>query len=147
MKRKCLLILTILVLAIIISGCAGGIVTPDTDEAKVRSVIQEYYLALNDQNWSKAKSYCINGSIPYNEVIQWENIVNTHSYCGDVVIKISPTIIDVYINGNVDICIPCYIKDLSTACGKYIGIDVDQPFLYLHLQKVGNIWKLSWKHY
>jgi hypothetical protein len=48
MKRKCLLILTILVLAIILSGCAGGIVTPDTDEAKIKSIINEYFSALND---------------------------------------------------------------------------------------------------
>jgi len=50
MKRKCLLILTILILTIILSGCAGGIATPDTDEAKITSVINEYFSALNDQN-------------------------------------------------------------------------------------------------
>lgn len=50
MKRKCLLILTILTLALILSGCAAGIVTPSTDEAKIESVISEYFLALNDQN-------------------------------------------------------------------------------------------------
>jgi len=74
MKRKCLLILTVLVLAIFLSGCAGGIVTPDTNEAKIKSIINEYFSALNDQNWSKAKSYCIYGEDLYNDVIQWEKI-------------------------------------------------------------------------
>jgi len=70
MKSKYPLLLTFLVLAIILSGCACGIVTPSTDEAKIKSVINEYFLALNDQNWSKAKSYCVYGSELYNEVIQ-----------------------------------------------------------------------------
>lgn len=37
-------------------GCAGGgIVTPAGDEAAIKSVVNEYFLAINDQNWSKAK--------------------------------------------------------------------------------------------
>jgi hypothetical protein len=35
MKRECLLILTILVLAIFLSRCSGGIATPSTDETKI----------------------------------------------------------------------------------------------------------------
>ena len=63
MKRKLFLVVLVLILVIFLVGCSGGgIVTPATDEAKVKSVIQDYYLAINDQNWSKVKSYCVYGS-------------------------------------------------------------------------------------
>ena len=77
MKRKCLLILTILVLAIFLSGCSGGIVTPSTDEAKIESVIEEYFMAINNQNWSKAKNYCVYGSDIYYEPCILEDGINT----------------------------------------------------------------------
>lgn len=32
MKRKCILLLTFLILVIFLSGCTGGVVTPLTDE-------------------------------------------------------------------------------------------------------------------
>lgn len=54
MKRKHFLVVLFLILAIFLSGC--GIIT---DEEKVRNVIDEYFLAINDQDWDKAKSYCI----------------------------------------------------------------------------------------
>lgn len=51
MKRKSVLLLSILILAIFLTGCStGGVVTPTTDEAKIKSVIQDYFLAINDQN-------------------------------------------------------------------------------------------------
>ncbi|TFB08816.1 hypothetical protein E3V08_02455 [Candidatus Atribacteria bacterium MT.SAG.1] len=58
MKKKTFSIILVLILAIFLSGCSGGIVTPVNDEAEVKSVIREYFLAINDQNWSKAKGYC-----------------------------------------------------------------------------------------
>ena len=152
MKRKCLLILTILTLALILSGCAAGIVTPSTDEAKIKSVINEYFSALNDQNWSKAKSYCIYGEDLYYDVIQWENIVNSYSYCDIVHVNILVDIVDVNtqielldVLDPVECCVQCVMGDNSTACGN--SLNDDPPFLiYLHLMKVGNSWKLTFKH-
>ena len=150
MKRKCLLILTILVLVIFLSGCSGGIVTPSTDVAKIKSVINEYFLALNDQNWSKAKSYCIYGEDLYYDVIQWESVVNNlYSYCNIVHVNILVDILDLGFDTTVDpiiqVCVQCVITDISTACGNYINNN--PPYLiYLHLEKVSNSWKLSWKH-
>jgi len=118
MKRKCLLILTILILTIILSGCAGGIATPDTDEAKITSVINEYFSALNDQNWSKAKSYCIYGEDLYYDVIQWENTVNSYSYCNDVKVRIIINIVEVnmaLIGDPSEYCVQCVMSDNSIA--------------------------------
>jgi len=66
MRKKYFFVILFLILAIFLVGCSGGgIVTPATDEAKIKSVLYDYCLALNDQNWSKAKSYCIYGSDAY----------------------------------------------------------------------------------
>ena len=76
MKRKGILLLTFLVLAIFLTGCTGGVVTPLTDEVKIKNVIQELCLALSDQNWSKAKSYCVYGSEIYNRLVEFEESWN-----------------------------------------------------------------------
>ena len=77
MKRKGILLLSILIIAIFLTGCStGGVVTPATDEAKVKNAIQDYFLAINDQNWSKAKNYCVYGSDRYFATCVLEDAVN-----------------------------------------------------------------------
>jgi hypothetical protein len=139
MKRKCLLILTILVLAIFLSGCAGGIVTPSTDEAKIKSVINEYFLALNDQNWSKAKSYCVYGSDIYYNTCEIEDLVNNlYLYCNLITINVYADIQNVSIDGNYS-QVYCYGSIIVSACGYY---DSDSGYYYYDLQKIGNTWKI-----
>jgi len=75
MKRKGVL-LTFLVLVIFLTGCTGGVVTPLTDEVKIENVIQEFCLALSDQNWSKVKSHCVYGSEIYNRLVELEEAWN-----------------------------------------------------------------------
>ena len=140
MKRKLFLVVLVLILAIFLSGCAGGgIVTPATDEAKIKSVIYEYFLALNDQNWSKAKSYCVYGSDQYYAVCQAEDLVNTaYLLCNQVTINFVVNIIDVSISGSYS-QVYSHVSYLITYCGYYETDEVDS---YLELQKVGNSWKL-----
>ena len=140
MKRKYFLVILFLVLAIFLSGCAGeGIVTPANDEAEIKSVINEYYLALNDQNWSKAKGYCVYGSERYYKTCQGEDLVNTlHLYCNLITINVYADIQNVSINGNYSQAY-CYVSVLITACGYY---ESDDEYVYYDLQKVGNSWKL-----
>jgi hypothetical protein len=147
MKRKCFLTLTILVFAIFLSGCSDGIGIPSTDEAKIKSVINEYFSALNVQNWSKAKSYCVYESEIYNDVVQLENTVNTYCfpYTCYIVIAIYPTIIDVYINSGILSCVYCQINDFSTAAGNNLN-NTQSYIMYYHLEKIGNSWKLFEKH-
>ena len=69
MNKKSIYLVIFLIFALFLSGCgSSGIVTPTTEEAKIKSVIHEYALALNDQNWNKARSYCVYGSEPYYSV-------------------------------------------------------------------------------
>ena len=140
MKRKGILLLSILILTIFLTGCnTGGVVTPATDEAKIKSVVYEYFLAINDQNWSKAKSYCVYGSDQYYAVCQAEDLVNTaYLFCNQVTINAAVNIIDVSISGSYS-QVYSYVSYLVTYCGYY---EADEGYSYLELQKVGNSWKL-----
>ncbi|MBU4361942.1 hypothetical protein KJ813_04690 [bacterium] len=140
MKRKYFFVGLVLILVMFLVGCgSSGIVTPANDEAKIKSVINEYYLALNDQNWSKAKGYCIYGSDIYYAICQMEDLANTiHTYCNTITINAVVKIYDVSISGNYSQAY-CYYTYLITYCGYY---ENDNKYIYYDLQKVGNSWKL-----
>ena len=138
MKKLLFLSILLIILVLLVSGC-GGVVTPATDEAKVKSVINEYFLALNDQNWSKAKSYCVYGSDIYYAVCQMEDLANTlYLYCNIVTVNAVVKIYDVSIYGNYSKAY-CYFTYVITYCGYY---ESDSGYVYYHLQKIGNNWKL-----
>jgi len=140
MKKKYFLPILVLVLAIFLSGCSGGGgVIPITDEAKIKSVIHEWSLALNDLNWSKAKSYCVNGSDVYYTVEQMKDLVNSiHAYCNIVTVNVIINISDVSINGSYAEA-SGYGIYLVTYCGYAENDEGDVTFT---LQKIGNNWKL-----
>jgi len=140
MKRKNILLLSILILAIFLTGCStGGVVTPATDEAKVKSVIQDYFLAINDQNWSKAKNFCVYGSDRYYATCVLEDAVNAlYQYVSTVTITCFVTISDVTITGSyasADINLTMY----ATAGGYS---ESESASGYYYLQKVSNSWKI-----
>ena len=138
MKRKSLFLIAFMILAVFLSGC-NGVITPATDEAKVKSVIHEYFLAINDQNWSKAKSYCVYGSDRYYATCVLEDAINAlyQSY-GSVTITIFVTISDVSVSGSYAtaygngtmVIIAGYYSESGSASATY------------YLQKVGNSWKI-----
>jgi len=59
-------------------GCSGiglpDIEVPVTDEEIIENVINDFFMALSDQNWSKVKSYCVYvyGSEIYNRLVEFE---------------------------------------------------------------------------
>jgi len=139
MKIKHFIIL-FLILTILLSGCgSSGIVTPATDEARVKSVINEYFLALNDQNWNKAKNYCVYGSEIYYAICQMEDLANTiYTYCNTVTVNAIVKIYDISIYGKYSKAY-CYFTYVITYCGYY---ESDSRYCYYYLQKIGNNWKL-----
>jgi len=140
MKKKYFLVILFLLLAIFLTGCSGGgIVTPANDEAAIKNVIYDWSLALNDMNWSKAKGYCINGSDMYYAVEQIEDLVNTlYALCNQVTMNVVVNIQDVSINGSYS-DVYCSILYYTTYCSYY---ETDEVNGYLHLQKIGNSWKM-----
>jgi len=138
MRKIYFLTMLFLILAIFLSGC-GGVVTPATDEAKVKSVIHEYFLAISNQNWSKAKSCCVYGSDRYYATCQGESLINSlYGYCNIVTINTYADILSVSIYGNYSDAY-LYLTALITACGYY---ESDSNYGYYYLQKVGNSWKI-----
>lgn len=141
MKNKYYIIVLFLVLAIFLSGCSsGGIVGPATEEAKIKSVIYEYLLALNDQNWNKAKGYCVYQGDRYYAVEQMEDMFDTlYLYCNIVTINAYTDIQNVSIYGNAGQAY-AYTGWVITGCGYYEG---DEGYTTYYLQKIGNSWKLE----
>ena len=138
MKKKYFFVILFLILAIFLVGC-NGVVTPATDEAKVKSVIQDYYLAINDQNWSKVKNCCVYGSDQYYKVSLMEDAANTlQQYYGTVTITCFADISNVSVSGGYA---SAYINvTVLVTAGIYYDTYSDSGYLYL--QKVGNSWKL-----
>jgi len=139
MKWKYFLVILFLVLAMFLVGCNSIGVTPSDDEAKIKSVVYEYFLAINDQNWSKAKSCCVYGSDRYYKTCVIEDTVKVlYQYSSIVTITCVVNITNVSIYGNnADAC--GYGTIIITA-GYYS--DSDSGSSCYHLQKVGNSWKI-----
>jgi len=137
MKRKSLFLIVFMIVAVFLSGC-NGVITPATDEAKVKSVINEYFLAINDQNWSKAKSCCVYGSDRYYATCVLEDYVNSLYQYGVVTLTCIASISNVSIYGNYA---QAYINfTLTVSVGSYY--DIGSFPLYYYLQKIGNSWKI-----
>ncbi|GAI95425.1 unnamed protein product, partial [marine sediment metagenome] len=131
MKRKYFLIVLFLILAISLPGC--GVVT---DEEKVRDVIDEYFLAINDQNWDRAKSYCIYESDVYYETCLLEDYID-FLYPSVVTINFQVDIFDIVITGDyasahIDGVLTIVIDDLS---------ETYDSLGYFYLQRISNNWK------
>jgi hypothetical protein len=139
MRKAYFLVILFLILAIFLSGCGGGLVTPATDEAKVKSVIQDWSLAINAQNWNKALSYCVHGSDAYYGVCQLRDAIDSlNQYCSVVTINVLVTNMRVSIYGSYA-NVSCYVDIVISSCG-YVGSE--SIYGNLTLQKVGNNWKL-----
>ena len=139
MKRKLFLVGLVLILVLFLVGCSGGVITPAIDESKIKSVINEYFLAINDQNWSKAKGYCVYGSDRYYATCTMEDLVNNlYQYESVVTITSFADIYNVSIAGNyADV----HLKiTLFITAGTYYESEILTGYYYL--QKVGNSWKI-----
>jgi len=142
MNKRLFFISIFLIFVLILSGCTDGVPTTpgtSTEEAKVKAVIQEYYLALNNLNFSKAKNYCVYGSDQYYAVSQVESLVSTaYLYCNIITFNAVIDIQNVSVSGNYA-TVYGYTSYLMTYCGYYY---YDEQNSYFYLQKSGNTWKL-----
>jgi len=125
MKNKILLVALVMVLVLALAGC-GGVVTPDTEETKVKGVIQNYALAMNNQDWNKAKGYCIYQSYAYYMVEVIESLTDYYEVFTYKIDKIR----DIEVEGNYG---EANIRIVST-----IGVWNE----YIYLQKINGIWKI-----
>jgi len=126
------LVVLFLILAMFLSGCE--IIT---DEEKVRNIIDEYFLAINDQEWDKAKSYCIYDSDVYYETCDLEDYIDS-LYPSIVIINYQVDIFDIviienYANAYIDGSLTIIIDDHSMT---------DDSSGHFYLKKIDNKWKI-----
>ena len=142
MNKKNCSIIFLLIFVLLLTGCGSGVPTYpgiSTDEARARMVINEYFLAISNQNWNKARSYCVYGGTRYYTTTQIESIINSYRlYCSVVTINVFPEIISTRVYGNYAEVYFYYSMTVS-ACGDF---DSDSSYTTYGLQRVGNSWKL-----
>ena len=132
MKKLALLILVV-VLLLGLMGC--GAITPATDEEKVESVVSEYFLAVSDQDWDKAKSYCVSGSVMYDDTLQMQTALEEFGISLNIIVNITST----SVNGNYaevyfDLTMTMVLEDTES--------EFQKDNVTFYLQKVGNDWKI-----
>jgi len=134
-KQFLIAFLTLLIISIfILSGCI-----PLSEEAQITYLINRYYAAINQQNWEKAKSYCIFNSTPYNDVINIENkVAQWDSSIADITLDYSFYISDIIITGKyatVD-------GFLSFEININGSITEDSGEKTINVEKIDNNWQL-----
>jgi len=140
MKRKYFLVVLFLLLAMFLVGCSGGgIVTPANDEAKVESVIQDYWLALSNRQYELAKSYCILYGEYYFLVEELQDIF----YVGSSTWTFEPYFNYVEITGN-NAKANINLTSTVTVCFGDICSDESETIYNwsMHLTKSNGVWKL-----
>lgn len=137
MGKKILFLVLIIFWVLTLLSCNGEIIT---DESKVRNVIEEYFSAINNQNWDEAKSYCIYGSDVYYETCDLEEYIDDLIFQYEMVdFTLNVDIFDIsiynsnyaraYIDGTLTISYDSTSND-STEAG------------YLYLERINNNWKI-----
>ncbi|PKP61314.1 hypothetical protein CVT91_03465 [Candidatus Atribacteria bacterium HGW-Atribacteria-1] len=140
MKRKYFFVVLFLILAMFLVGCSGGgIVSPATDEAKVKSVIQDYWFALSNRQYELAKTYCILNGKYYLAVEEYQDI----PYVGSLTWTFEPYFNYVEITGN-NAKANINLTSTVTVCFGDICSDESETIYNwsMHLTKIGGAWKL-----
>ena len=135
MKRKYFLVVLFLILAMFLSGC--DVLT--TDETNVRSIIEEYCQAINDQDWYKAKSCCIYGSGEFNAIAYIKDVLDNYSEWHVEYINIYIDIYDVHIYGDYS-----EVYGYATLVVSVSGnVESNSDYFWQYLQKIDNTWKIN----
>ncbi len=138
--KKLTLVLLVVILCLSLIGC-NGTVTPETntDKVEIKAVLQNFFLAINDQNWSKAKGYCIYGSDAWFIIESIEDAMDTlYYYYYVITINCFVNISNVSVNGNYGSA-KVTGSIVTTADGYTETLSINSTY---NLQKIGNSWKL-----
>jgi len=110
-----------------------NIVVTESDETKIKNVINGFFQAISDQNWSKARSYCVYGTPIYNIL---EELPLIYDYVNFEIdnsniekVEIQGILANVYWTGYISITLDEYVES---------GFFED----VLSLRKTGNSWKI-----
>ena len=138
--KKLTLVFLVMILCLSLVGC-NGTVTPgtDTDKIEIKAVLQNFFLAINDQNWSKAKGYCVYGSDAWFIIESIEDAMDTlYYYYYVVTINCFVNISNMAVNGNYGSA-KVTGNILMTADGYIESESINNTY---YLQKVGSNWQI-----
>jgi len=114
-----------------------NIIVTESDEIKIENAINGFVQAFNDKDWDKARSYCVYGSVVYNEMNELEqHYYDDPSSVADhtVIHYISP----ININGQYAEAY-AYFTTVFIYNGEVEEITAGQ---WQYLQKIVNDWKI-----
>lgn len=131
--KKWLALVAVICLLLVVVGC-----TPSSDEAQIESVVNGYASSISNQNWNKARSYCVEGSTYYALADQLEDLFDQAGATG-ISIDYSITISNISINDSYATVSGSYAIIIS---GGGQSMD-DSGNITMSLQKVNGSWKLS----
>ena len=138
--KKLTLVFLVMILCLSLVGC-NGTVTPgtDTDKIEIKAVLQNFFLAINDQNWSEVKGYCVYGSDAWFIVESIEDAVDTLLiYYYVVTINCFVSISNASASGNYGSAKVTGTL-VMTADGYSESESINSTY---HLQKIGNNWQI-----
>lgn len=98
MRNKIIYPVLILLLTCLLLGCSGNVpVIPDVDQKEeIKSVVNNYWAALSNRQYSQAKSYCVINGKFYTMAEEYQNI----PYLDSVTTEFSVFVNWVNITGN-----------------------------------------------
>ncbi len=143
MRNKIFYISAFLIFALLLSSCTGGkptVPVVPTDEELIRDVIKEFFSALSEQEWKKAKSKCVHGDNAYMYVDNLKNVVN-NLQCNVVTLNYWPDITDIVIDGT-DAHAHGYLAIVLKCDGQVDPNHSRAGNGDISLQKIGSNWKL-----
>ena len=136
MKSGVLLLILTIFFILILASCS-----PDTDETKIKSIINEYFWAINEQDWEEAKSCCVYWSDRYDATCELEEyITDLWEQYDEVKISCFVTIDSIFIEDKyADAYIYLYIEVTTDDITHYD----DSDYYHYYLQEVEeNTWKI-----
>ena len=127
----------LLVVFTVFTGCGATLIS---DQAKIESVINDCSLAINNQEWDKARSFCVYNSNIYNFVSGMEDIVTNANLDHEYTLEWFFNIVEITIDGNYA-TVNGYEILVETLNGEvWEGVGEEETFIYL--EKINNSWKL-----
>ena len=119
-----------------------GVIIPATDEEKVESVIHDYFEALNELDWDKAKSFCVIGSEMYADTLQAQTAIE--SILGDFSWNWIINITGTSVNGNyAEVYFDSTVTQVFDVTNNVIiPLTTTRENVTCYLQKIGNNWEI-----
>jgi hypothetical protein len=127
MKRKIFLLVLVVFLVLILTGC---VVVPElpTDRSLAEEAVYNYWQAIINRQYELAKCFCIYDGIWYNKIGEWEEYININSedYCSFLMIYFDdfykPTEV---IEDTAIVYVRIIADKIVLPCKKMNGLDID----------------------